>query len=471
MWGAESFLFMSMKKQQLYSLPFFLSSLLLLPCLSMAASVESGATVETVNGNRALPETNEESNLLDQLKLFFHIRETTRALDLEESGISGLGDTAGQSAGNRQLLILAEKYYGQVSAHPEDAATWLKLGTVLETLGREEEAVAAYKKSLDLNPGGIAARQGIRRYNRLHQILVRAYSSLQQQTEYAPSIQADIATWEEQAASVQVSKSWGRGKTFGIGWLQSSIYQKNELYNDVDFSLTRRAPFAYFSWPLLESALVSLRIRDEEFTNKDNSGFYRLDSSEHIVTGYLSLAHRDATYWVDLTYSREREPDPIYDPEKSRSALNIEVKELSGISGGYALAPSWELGGSLYYEQYGSGRSDQFNPNIQLSHWPQWLPGMRISLGYGYYTDEQENILNLLTSYQWQPVADMLVRVEYQLEYSDNEDSLLNQGDILFSWTILQPLSLTLRADYSQESGGDEDGTFFVQASLNFALE
>jgi hypothetical protein len=62
------------------------------------------------------------------------------------------------------------------------------------------------------------------------------------------------------------------------------------------------------------------------------------------------------------------------------------------------------------------------------------------------------------------------LRLEYQLEYSSQEDSLLNQGDILMTWNIVDRLSFVLRADYSQESGGDEDNNFYTQASLNWSF-
>jgi tetratricopeptide (TPR) repeat protein len=414
--------------------------------------------------------TAQEMSLLDQIGLIFSFGDITKELNMEESGISGLNDTAGQSISEQQLKKLRKKYELQVQRNPQDAAGWASLGSILETLGEEEQAIAAYRQAVGLDMQNTDAKQGIERYQRYRQGVVKVYSSYQHQEEYAPSLNQDIATWEEQTTNIQVSKSWGKGKVFGIGWLESTIYQRNELYNDVDFSLSRKAPFLYAAWPVLDTISLAMRVRDEKFENDDDTGFYSLEGSEHIVTGYLSLAHQGNGYWLNLIYSREREPDPVYDALNNRSALNIEVKELTGISGGLAFSPSWELGTSLYYEQYGSSREDQFNPNVQISHWPSWLPGVRASLGYGYYSEEQENIMNFTTSYQWRPMDDLRLRFEYQLEYSENEDSLLNQGDILLTWSIASRLSLVLRADYSEESGGDEDSNFFTQASLNWAF-
>ena len=415
-------------------------------------------------------ESSDENSLMKQIKLFFHIGDTTRELNMEETGISGLNDTAGQSLGEKQLLALKEKYEQELQKNPQDAAKWAALGSVLETLGEEESALAAYEEAIKNNPDNQAAQQGINRYKRSHRILTRIYYSFQHEEEYAPALDRDLATWEEQAMNVQVSKSWGQGKTLALGWLESTIYQKNELYGDVDFSLKRRAPFVHFSWPLMDNLSMAIRVRDEKFTDDDSSGYYQIDGSEHIITGYLALAYRGDGYWANFNYSREREPDPVIDLATGRSALNIEVKELTGFSGGVALAPTWELGTSLYYEQYGSDRDDQLNPNIQISHWFPGLPGARVSLGYGYYSEEYENITNLTASYQWQPRQSLQFRFEYQLEYSSQEDSLLNQGDILMTWNIVDRLSFVLRADYSQESGGDEDNNFYTQASLNWSF-
>jgi tetratricopeptide (TPR) repeat protein len=437
----------------------------------IAQTAEENTSPETTESTQDGSEKNsDENSLMEQVKLFFHIGDTTRELNMEETGISGLNDTAGQSLGEKQLLALKEKYEQELKKNPQDDTKWAALGSVLETMGEEESALAAYEEAIKNNPDNQAARQGINRYRRSHRILTRIYYSFQHEEEYAPALDRDLATWEEQAMNVQVSKSWGQGKTLALGWLKSTIYQKNELYGDVDFSLKRRAPFVHFSWPLMDNLSMAIRVRDEKFTDDDSSGYYQIDGSEHIITGYLALAWRGDGYWANFNYSREREPDPVIDLASGRSALNIEVKELTGFSGGVALAPAWELGTSLYYEQYGSNREDQLNPNIQLSHWFPGLPGARVSLGYGYYSEEYENITNLTASYQWQPRQDLQFRFEYQLEYSSQEDSLLNQGDILMTWNIIDRLSFVLRADYSQESGGDEDSNFYTQASLNWSF-
>ena len=433
-------------------------------------TAEDPATEAEAATQDSLEQNSDENSLMEQVKLFFHIGDTTRELNMEETGISGLNDTAGQSLGEKRLLELKEKYEQELKNNPQDDTKWAALGSVLETMGEEESALAAYEEAIKNNPDNQAALQGVGRYKRSHRILTRIYYSFQHEEEYAPAIGRDLATWEEQAMNVQVSKSWGQGKTLALGWLESTIYQKNELYGDVDFSLKRRAPFVHFSWPLFKEMSMAIRVRDEKFTDDDASGYYQIDGSEHIITGYLALAWRGDGYWANVNYSREREPDPVLDLASGRSALNIEVKELTGFSGGVALAPTWEMGTSLYYEQYGSNREDQLNPNIQISHWFTGLPGARISLGYGYYSEEYENITNLTASYQWQPRQDLQFRFEYQLEYSNQEDSLLNQGDILMTWSIIDRLSFVLRADYSQESGGDEDSNFYTQASLNWSF-
>ncbi len=420
--------------------------------------------------DESVKETVDSSTLMDQIKLFFQIGETTRELNMEERGISGLNDTAGQSVGEKNLQAMKEKYLRLLQEHPDDAEIWTRLGSVLETLGQESSALAAYRQAITINPENRMAQQGMKRIAAAHRILARVYYSFQHQKEFAPALDRDIATWEEQLTNVQLSKSWGQGKSLGLGWIESTIYQKNELYGDVDFSLKRQAPFLHVSWQMPRNISLAARLRDEKFSNRDASGFYRLDGSEHIFTGYLALAYRSDMFWTNFNYSRERDPDPVYDLTNNRSALNIKTKQLTGFSAGYAMAPSWELGSSLYYEQYGTARENQLNPNIQISHWLSSIPGTRVSLGYGYYTEEYENIFNLTTSYQWKPWAELLLRFEYQFEYSSKEASLLNQGDLLLNWSVTDRLSAVIRVDYSQESGGDEDGNFFAQASLSWSM-
>ncbi len=267
---------------------------------------------------------------------------------------------------------------------------------------------------------------------------------------------------------IQVTKSWGAGKTIGIGWLDSSIKQDNLIFNDIDFSLDRQAPFFMLSWRLMDRLSTSLRIRDEKFRSNDENAFYQLEEDKHIITGHFLINYKGDGYWANLNYSRNRATDPIYDQLNARALLYIEVKELTGFSAGMTFAPRWEIGSSLYYEQYGSETLAQFNGNLQLSHWPSWLPGFQVSLGSGYYTEEQETIVNLSTKYQWQPWQHLQIQLEYQLEYSENEDSWLNQGDVLLNWPITEQLSMNLRAQYGAETGGDKDTLFFAQASLNW---
>jgi tetratricopeptide (TPR) repeat protein len=442
-------------------------TLLLIPLSVSAKPSDSTGDTEVIATDAEEQGTNVQS-LQNQLKLLFDLRETTDELTKEESGIGSLNDLAGQTMSRKQLIAQTKKIRSQLAEKPQDLSLLLSLGSILETLGDEDQALAVYEQALTIKPENLTANQGVKRINRSRRVVARVYYSFQHQEEYAASIDQDLATWEEQVKTIQVSKSWGKGKTFGLGWLESSIYQTNDIYGDVDYSLKREAPFVYVSWPILENTAMSFRLRDEKFTN-DDLGYYRVDGDEHIITGYLALSFSGNDFWANFNYSREREPDPVYDINADRSALNIEVKELTGVSVGYTLIPSWELSSSLYYEQYGSAREDQLNPNLQVSHWLSWIPGTRISLGYGYYTEEDENIINLTTSYQYQPLDNLQLRLEYQLEYSSNEDSLLNQGDIIVSWAIVDRLSLVVRADYSQETGGDEDTNFYAQASLNWA--
>jgi len=193
-----------------------------------------------------------------------------------------------------------------------------------------------------------------------------------------------------------------------------------------------------------------------------------LEENKHIITGHFLVNYKGDGFWTAFNYSRNRDADPIYDPLNDRALLYIEVKELTGISTGMVLAPRLEIGSSIYYEQYSYSSLDQFNANLQVSYWPSIVPGFQVSLGSGYYTEEEETIVNLTSKYQWQPWERLQIQLEYQLEYSDNEDSWLNQGDLLINWSITKQLSMNLRTQYGAETGGDKDTIFFTQASLNW---
>ena len=342
-------------------------------------------------------------------------------------------------------------------------ATW-------EALKQDDKALDAYQQVLSLSVSNSTAQRGVKRIQKRRQLQFRVYWSTVTEKEYSPLAQAYYASWEEQVRQVQVTKSWGEGKAIGLGWLDSSIQQDNLTYGDIDYSLNRQAPFFTLTWPLMDSLSTSLRIRDEKFSSDDTNAYYQLEDPKHIITGHFLLNYQGDGFWTTVNYSRNRETDPIYDEVNERALLYVEVKDLIGLAAGMVVAPRLEIGSSIYYEQYNFSDLDQINANLQMSYWPAWFQGFQLSLGGGYYTEEEETIVNVTTKYQWQPWHYLQIQLEYQLEYSDNEDSWLNQGDLLVSVPVTERLSMTLRSQYGEEIGGDKDTLFFTQASLNWSF-
>ena len=443
---------MSSLKPFLTSSGIFLSLLLLFPPLVQSAQ-------ET-----------EEDIVLHQLEVSSKIGSAKKDFDMEESGIVGLSDSAGLSLGIHYYQGLIQKYEERLKEDADNIHLWLSLARVWETLKKDDNALDAYQQALEISNDNSAAQLGIQRIKKSRQTQLRIYWSSITQDEYSPYLSTDYASWKEQVKQIQISKSWGTGKTIGFGWLESSIQQDNLLYKDIDFSLHRQAPFFMVSWPLADRISASFRIRDEKFSNDDTNAYYNLDDDKHILTGHALFSYKGDGFWTNINYSRNRETDSIYDQLNARAALYIEVKELTGVSGGFALASGWEVGSSLYYEQYGSDTLDQFNANLQVNHFPSWFPGFQVSLGSGYYTEENEVIVNLATNYKWQPWQQLLMQLEYQLEYSQNEDSWLNQGDALLTWSFSKQLSISFRAQLGVETGGDQDTLFSTQASLNWSF-
>jgi hypothetical protein len=295
-----------------------------------------------------------------------------------------------------------------------------------------------------------------------------SYSS-QTEQEYLPSIEHNLFTWHEVNREATLSYQWGWRQAISGGWQHSTIKQKNDLLGDVDFSLIRQGPYIQAALPLYGQWMMQARIADEEFTNNDGNAYYQLTGTDSIVTGYLVAGYASEKYWIDISYDRQRDPEPDYDPLLNRAKLDIKIKELSGVSVGHIVSPEWSVSSSLYYEQYETVIEDQFNINGLVSYTPQQLKTVDFSLGAGYYSEEKETIVNLSVGYLWQ--WDQLDgNINYQLEYSENDQAWLNQAGCQLNWMINKNVSLSARSLYGKEFGDDQDTIFSFEAGVNFAL-
>nr|WP_320049283.1 hypothetical protein [uncultured Desulfuromonas sp.] len=285
--------------------------------------------------------------------------------------------------------------------------------------------------------------------------------------EYLPIIGTDIYRWKERTLKVQVDKEIGSGR-FGLGFVDGTIKQENELFNDTDFALTRKAPFVHVDYQWTPQILTRCQLRYEQFSDDGTSGYYQLGEDKELWTGYAVLSYLEQNWWLNLSYARERDPEPIYDAATDRIALDISAQELSGATIGYVWTPHWESSLGLFYESYGSDRPDQFNYTVQLTHQPAWLMALRASLGVGYYTEEKDTLINLTLDYRRNLAKNVTLQLEYQLEYSDDEQSLLNQGQILVRYRLAKQWDLLLMTEYSRESGDDKDKTLYLVGSIEY---
>ena len=393
---------------------------------------------------------------------------SAKNLAREGSSTAALTDFRGQGIRRQRLRRLVVEYQARLDRDPHDVEALLGIARAWEALGSWSAALSFYQEVIALQRENEEARRGIEKIHHLLRPRLRFHVSFTNEDNYLPSLDEDMYSWRERSETIQVGKQWGPDKYLAMGWLHGIIEQQNNFYGDTDFALKRQGPFFHVEYPLLPTVRTKLRVRDERFEDDGTSGFFQLGASKHLVTGYMVADFIGDSWWASLSYNRERDPEPVFDQATGRASLNIEVQELTGLTAGWNWAYAWELFAGVFYEQYGSERPDQFNYNGQVIYQPIKIPGLRLALGAGYYTEEQETINNLTTSYQWRTGKGLAVRLEHQLEYSKNYDSLLNQGEVLFSTTILRSLALTVRAVYGQESGGDKDSFFQAESGLEY---
>jgi len=295
-----------------------------------------------------------------------------------------------------------------------------------------------------------------------------SYSSYTEE-EYLPEIDDYLFTWREDTREAGISYQWGWHKSISGGWQQGTIKQENDLLGDIDFALKRQGPYLQAAFPLYGKWVAKARIADEEFTNDNNNGYYQLADPEHIITGNLVVSYVLEDFWLDLSYNRHRDTEPDFDTLLNRSKLDIKTKKLSGLSLGRLLSPEWTASGSIFFEQYETVIEDQFNFNGLVSYSPRQLKTIDISLGAGYYTEEQETLVNLSVGHLWQ-WRQLSGNINYQMEYSHNDQAWLNQAGLLCNWPITRNISLSIQSIYGREFGDDQDTFFSFNAGVNLAI-
>ena len=337
---------------------------------------------------------------------------------------------------------------------------FLGLNLCLASLALADSSDSNWPKAVQQTP----------QYNWTHGLSAQINYMWLDETEYLPEIDDDIYRWKERNLTVQLSKAQGKAR-FGLGYVDGTIKQENELFNDTDFALTRKAPFASFDYQWNSQLLTRARLRYEEYSDDGRSGFYQLGDDQQLWTGYAIVSYLQSRWWLNVSYARERDPEPIYDAANDRVELDITAQALSGATLGWVWTPEWETSAGVYYESYGSERPDQFNYTAQITHQPAWLTQLRASLGVGYYTEEKDTLVNLTLNYRQSLSKKTTLQLEYQLEYSDDEQSLLNQGQLVVRYALTRQFSVVALAEYSRETGDDEDKTFYGIASVEYRFD
>lgn len=287
--------------------------------------------------------------------------------------------------------------------------------------------------------------------------------------EYLPNIGADIYTWTEERLQMQMQVFIRPRVYVTVGWLDANIEQKNELYGDLDFRLQNQAPSLGFGLPVGSMVKIRGQVATEEYNNDSSNAFYQLEKKQTLVTGYFETSMTAGNVWAAASYKRERDTDPILDVLTDRARLNISAQELSGLAISWKANPRFEFGSSIYYEQYETQLADQFNINAEMAYNPAWSKSLSLSLGSGYYTEEEETLVNMTVGY-FTVIGALDLSLEWQLEFSDNENSLLNQGRAFMKYYVVKNVSCYMQGEYGQESGDDKDTFYTATAGLELAF-
>lgn len=295
--------------------------------------------------------------------------------------------------------------------------------------------------------------------------LLRLSYNWNQEKEYLPAFQRYLYRWNEQTLQLQAGRDLQNNSHLAVGVVRGEIRQYSLIYQDYDFQLRRQGIYLLYQTDISSVISSDVQLRYESF-ERNGSGFYQLGDNDDLLTGYARVSWHGQNNRLDFNYVRERDPDPVYDFNSGRAALNIEAQTLTGISWGHAHTRQLESVISLYYESYGSLRPNQWNPNLQLI-W-QALPQLGLALGSGYFTEEEEFITNLTVNWQRRLTERVQLEVEYQLEHASEEKSLLHQGQVLFLTSLNRQWYWLVQLTAGQETLDDEDRFFSAISSLSF---
>lgn len=410
---------------------------------------------------------------LDELSRALELEESldaqSRRLALELGQSQAFTQAPGRALRREGLLKLLAVYRRVLAANPDNAPAQAGLARVLAALTRYGEAMDAYRRALVLVPGDKRLAAELAALQRLRAPSASLLISAGRQREYWPAAGRHLHAVVERSAQVSTRAPLGDAAWIGAGWLEGSIEQHSLIFGDNDYVMSRRAPFVHIETPITTGLSARARLRREVFSVDNDESYYQGQGQQVLWTGYALLEHQADNWWLNASFSRDRDTWPELDAS-GRGVLRVGPQELWGVSAGRALAPGWEAAASLFYETYSSSRPEQLNVNAQIIHRPLRLPDLRLALGAGHYSEESESLLNLQVGYQLRPLPGLACEVTYQAEYLKNERSLLSQVDALVSWQAAARLALTLRASWGSESGDDRDDFYTMDFGVSVSF-
>lgn len=430
---------------------------IILVCVSVMLLCLTGPSESSAALISPIPSSSAQAGLEHALELDQRLDASLRELALDAGRTISFTLAAGRGLRTEVLEKLLATYEAALKREPGNPLAAAGKARVLMALNHTQQAIAAFKEALRLDPGNQRLANELAELELSQAPRFRASLSYTRQREFWPWYNRNIYQTHETTYQTQIEAPVADGLRMGVGYLMGSLRQESLVYGDDDFNLNRRGYFILADWKPGPEYQVNMRLRRELFSANNDSSYFKMPDDEQLITGHFLLQHISGPWWANLSFSRERDTWPQVNPILGRGVLSVEAQELAGLAIGRAMAMNWEVGASVFYEMYGSPRPDQFNWNLQVTHRPWWLQGLRLSAGAAYYDHEYEGLLNFMMGYQTKLGDNVALDLSHQFEYSRNEQSWLSQFDIMLSWRPFSWVGFNILGSYGKEYQDDLD--------------
>lgn len=363
-----------------------------------------------------------------------------------------------------------------VEQDAENIASLQVLAFTYERLGNWSRALDYYRqiRALDANHG--PAQRGCARLEKILAPKVQVRRAHYVDEEFLPEIHALDYRREEAVTQVLVAKQFGKATSLQLGWLNGTIDQQNEVYQDTDFSLRYSGPSFNLSLPL--SSRISLLSQGQysRYRTDGTDGFYPLLENKDLLTGTTVLNYRSDRFWLAAGVTRYRDFNLNYQSFASadvppvvtyRSDLQIVAQTLYALEAGTSLSEKYKLSGGLLYENSRTLDPDQFQLKGRLDYQPDDAMNLHLYLQGDYYFEEEKTVAGGGVKYLFTLFKNIDTTLGWRLTYTDTDDAWLNWGTLDLKQRLTPRFALLVRGDLGRETGGDEDRFY----NLNGALE